>query len=166
MHAGLLTGKPPKRWAHVYTGNTAPAAGMFQPALPPLPAVPSTPLARVLTGIDEFVDAPRATAFLLSDLPGSDSARDAEAAAIAEHRQLMLGEMLGALRRRLRRLASGLEAERLAAAASEGADYALRVAELAADATYAVPRAAQAAMRDAALAPARKRRREREAFRV
>jgi hypothetical protein len=43
---------------------------MFRRALPALPAVPSTALARVLTGIDEFDAAPCATAWLLDELPG------------------------------------------------------------------------------------------------
>ena len=65
------TGKPPKRWPHVYTGNVAAqGAAMFRPALPALPAVPATALARVLTGIDEFDTAPCATAWLLHELPG------------------------------------------------------------------------------------------------
>ena len=65
------TGKPPKRWPHVYTGNVAAqGAAMFRPALPALPAVPATALARVLTGIDKFDTAPCATAWLLHELPG------------------------------------------------------------------------------------------------
>ena len=64
----------------------------------------------------------------------------------------MLGDMLGLLRRRLRRLAKGLEADRLAAAATgNAADYGLRMPELAMDITRAVPMAAQAAMRDSSL---------------
>ena len=69
--AAYATGKPPKRWPHVYTGNVAKGgAAMFQPALSALPAVPSTALARVLTGVDEFDAAPRATKWLLHELPG------------------------------------------------------------------------------------------------
>jgi hypothetical protein len=64
----------------------------------------------------------------------------------------MLGDMLGSLRRRLRWLASGLEAGRLAAATTSNPDYGLRVPELAMDATHAVPKAAQAARRDYSLA--------------
>jgi hypothetical protein len=68
--AAFATGKPPRRWPHVYTGNVAQGAAMFRRALPALPAVPSTALARVLTGIDEFDAAPCATAWLLDELPG------------------------------------------------------------------------------------------------
>ena len=69
--AACATGKPPERWPHVYTGNVAAkGATMFRPALPALPAAPSTALARVLTGVDKFDAAPCATAWLLHELPG------------------------------------------------------------------------------------------------
>ena len=183
--AAFATGKPPRRWPHVYTGNVAQGAAMFRPALPALPAVPSTALARVLTGIDEFDAAPCATAWLLQELPGrgrqmihefiadgekyctsrsstyagSAAALAAEAATVADHQDLMLGDMLGSLRRRLRRLASGLEMSRLAATATSNPGYGLRVPELAMDATHAVPKAAQAARRDYSLARTERKRR-------
>jgi hypothetical protein len=83
----------------------------------------------------------------------------AEAATVADHQDLMLGDMLGLLRRRLRRLASGLEAGRLAATATNNPVYGLRVPELAMDATHAVPKAAQAARRDYSLARTQSKRR-------
>jgi len=184
--AAFATGKPPRRWPHVYTGNVAQGAAMFRPALPALPAVPSTALARVLTGIDEFDAAPCATVWLLQELPGrgrqidtwiyrrivrgyrtsrsstyagSAAALAAEAATVADHQDHMLGDMLGSLRRRLRRLASGLEMSRLAATATSNPGYGLRVPELAMDATHAVPKAAQAARRDYSLARTERKRR-------
>ena len=83
----------------------------------------------------------------------------AEAATVADHQDLMLGDMLGSLCRRLRRLASGLQAGRLAATATNNPDYGLRVPELAMDATQAVPKAAQAARRDYSLARTQSKRR-------
>jgi len=156
------TGKPPKRWPHVYTGNVAAqGAAMFRPALPALPAVPTTALARVLTGIDKFDTAPCATAWLLRELPGSAAALAAEEATVADHKRLMLGDMLASLHRRLRRLASGLETGRLAATTANSPGYGLRVPELATDATSAVPKAAQAAFRDYSLARTQSKRKRR-----
>ena len=153
--AALLTGKPPKRWSHVYTGNTAPAAPMFVPALPALPAAPSTPLARALVGIDAWHQCPHATAWLLAHVPGTAEAHAAEECAVRQHKSVMLSEMMSALRRRVRRLATGRENKKLAAAANEGASYALRVPGLGADGVHAVPAAARAAWADPTLFPKR-----------
>ena len=165
--AALLTGRPPQRWAHVYTGNVMPASPLFAPALPALPACPATPLARVLAGVDTWAGAPHASAWLLAHAPGSAAAAAAERAAVDAHRRQMLGDMISALRRRLRRLAAGDEHERLAAAAADGAAWALRTPHLATDATGAVPAAARAALRDPSLhRPPRPRKNEAAAARA
>ena len=104
--SALLSGKPAARWPHVYTGNVARAEPLFAPVVPALPATPSTPLARCLVGIDAYEMAPHATRWLLEHPPRSAAAAAAEHDAIRTHRRMMLGEMIGSLRRRLRRLAT------------------------------------------------------------
>jgi|TARA_B110001469_G_C9492340_1_gene246309 hypothetical protein len=105
------------------------------------------------------MDSERCRTSRSSPYSGSAAALAAEAATVADHQDLMLGDMLGLLRRRLRRLASGLEAGRLAATATNNPVYGLRVPELAMDATHAVPKAAQAARRDYSLARTQSKRR-------
>ena len=96
-----------------------------------------------------------------STCTGSAAALAAEEATVADHKRLMLGDMLASLHRRLRRLASGLETGRLAATTANSPGYGLRVPELATDATSAVPKAAQAAFRDYSLARTQSKRKRR-----
>ena len=96
-----------------------------------------------------------------STCTGSAAALAAEEATVADHKRLMLGDMLASLHRRLRRLASGLETGRLAATTANSPGYGLRVPELATDATSAVPKAAQAAFRDYRLARTQSKRKRR-----
>jgi hypothetical protein len=160
VHECLLTGKPPAKWAHVYTGNASSDAGsLFRPALPPLPALPATPLARVLTGLDDFALTPIATAWLLRHEPRSEAAAAASREQLDLHRRLMLRPMSRALRTRLRRLAKGKEADLLAAgAAGAQAEYAQRCPGLAPPAVNAVANAARVAMADPELRVAKRQR--------
>ena len=96
-----------------------------------------------------------------STCTGSAAALAAEEAIVADHKRLMLGDMLASLHRRLRRLASGLETGRLAATTANSPGYGLRVPELATDVTSAVPKAAQAAFRDYCLARTQSKRKRR-----
>ena len=158
----LLMGRPPRHWAHVYTGNAIPCSAAFSPALPVLPAAPSTPLAKALVGIDGF--GLHATGWLLKSVVAADGeAAVAEVAAAVElHQQLMLSEMVRVLRRRLRQLASsGTTALLLQADASGGAAYSQR-SPLATPAATVVRDAACAALADPEL-QSRDERRRREA---
>lgn len=144
--AALLTGHPPNRWAHVYTGNAHPGEGLFRPALGSMPAVPSTPLARCLVGLDDYALCPHATEWLLKHEPGSDVAATAVRQQLHLHRRLMLSEQHRALRRRLRRLAASKDVDLLIASEVEGRVFAQR-SSLASPAASAVEAAARSAMR-------------------
>jgi len=145
--AGLLTGRPPKRWAHVYTGNHSPCSSLFHPALPALPSVPSTALARVLVGTDEFALCPHAIDWLFD---GGAALHEA----VLAHRRVMCNEMLSGLRQRLRRLARmRSENDLVAGQASSTMPY------LTGSTPAAVPAAARAAVADADLWSRKKRAR-------
>lgn len=170
--ACLLVGTPPRRWAHVYTGNTIPCSSLLQPSLPPLPAKPATPLARVLVGLDTYEHAPHATAWLLRAAARSGAHDGAlarsERREVRQHRRLMLTEMAASLRRRLRRLASGKEADLLRDAEADPtrAAYAQRSPLATPAVASAVAEAARAAMADRTLFPASRRHGKREGKRV
>ena len=74
-----------------------------------------TALARALVGVDAWAESPHAVGWLLQDMPGTAAAASSEAAAITEHRS-QLSDIRGAIKQRLKRLARGREAARLAAA--------------------------------------------------
>ena len=142
--AALCSGALPQRWAHVYTGNSAPACtAFFQPALPPLAAVPSTPLARTLVGIDDFSLFPQSIAWLLEGQSGDK----AERAAIRLHKRLMLTEMISTLQRRSRRLATHCDDDLLDMARTQSQEYTQR-SVLATSVTNAVSAAAYAITSD------------------
>jgi len=155
--AALLTGTPPRRWAHVYTGNLIPCSPLFRPALPPLPATPSTPLARALVGIDDFVTCPQATAWLMRSIRGHSEAAAEEAVKEATllHKRLMLTEMLAPLRRRLRRLATLRDTDLIVQANVSA--YAQR-SPLACPVAEAISAAARAAIADPELQPRKRQR--------
>ena len=128
--------------------NKIPCSTLFEPALPPLPAAPSTPLARVLMGIDSFCLCPHAVAWLLRDVNGEDVDGDGEREAIKMHKRAHLDEMLATLRRRLRRLASSKESEALAHAETEEGRITAQRSALAMSVVEAVPFAARRAAAD------------------
>ena len=160
--AALLACTPPRHWSHVYTGNTIPCTSLFIPALPPMPAVPSTLLARVLVGIDELKHTPEAVGWLLrSVVAGStDEAETEVGAEVWLHRRFMLTEMISALRRRLRRLAEQRDSDlvELAEVNRHRVGYSQR-GPLSSSVVHAVPAAARAAAADPALYSRRKRKR-------
>jgi len=159
--ACLLIGTPPRHWAHTYTGNAIPCSDLFLPALPPLPASPSTPLARLLVGVDKFALCPHAVAWMLNGVgDGQDSLLKGLKQAIGEHKRQMLTEMLAALNRRLRRLASSRETDLLNHAETDAARAAFaQRSPLATSVASAVPAAAQAAALDTSLISSSKRAR-------
>ena len=150
----LLTGTPPAHWAHVYTGNAMePAAAFFRSALPPLPAVPSTPLARALAGVDAFARCPDAIEWLVRDCrggrEGAPAERPGEREALRLHKRLMLDEMVSGLRRRLRRLAASANAvDLLELSESDAGRATSQRSAFARSAALAVPAAASAAAAD------------------
>lgn len=153
----LLTGTSPKHWSHVYTGNAMPSsAAFFLPAIPPLAAVPSTALARVLVGVDAFAQHPCAVQWLVGDCQRmtadeASAERVGEAEALRLHRRLMLDEMVSRLQHRLKRLASGKMSGLLEFAESTTGVATSQRSPLALSVAFAVPAAAQAAMKDATL---------------
>ena len=114
---------------------------------------PSTPLARVLVGVDEFEDHHHAIAWLLEDVAASvskgrrgDETEDdrlGEAEAIRTHQRLMLTELRHGLRRRLRRLATDKEGDLLSRAAAP--EFGQQSPFVASSLAEAVPQAARAA---------------------
>ena len=155
--AGLLNGTPPRRWAHVYTGNVIPASSSFNPPLPPLPAVPSTPLARVLVGVDNpALCGAAALGWLIESAREGDCQQVDGAVNVAteRHRRVMLKEMLSSLRSRLRRLATGrlCKGEISQPAGASGLEANLQPSEM------AIRNAACAAMEDTDLRPKKKRK--------
>jgi len=153
----LLTGTAPRCWSHVYTGNAMHnSAALFSPILPPLAAVPSTLLARVLVGVDAFAQHPSAVEWLVRDcrdatVDGESAKRMGEHEALTLHKRLMLDEMMSGLRQRLKRLASGKMASLLEIAESATGAATSRRSPFATSATFALPAAAQMAMADPTL---------------
>ena len=158
----LLTGTPPRRWSHVYTGNTIPCNELFTRPIPPLQSVPTTPLSRVLVGMDEFRHCPYAIDWLLASCSApkpEDSLLLAEDQTVEQHKRMMLGDMIASVRRRLRRLAEGKDTDLLRQAETDPqrSSYAQR-SPLASSSTHGVPLAARAVLADTSLQSASKRR--------
>ena len=150
----MATGKPPSRWAHVYTGNVqeSTASSHLAPLFAPVPLTAHTPLARCLIGTVDWHMCPQAVDWLLnaaSSGRGLAAIEEAEATQVSVHRQ-MIRPTMSALHARLtsHALMTEFEACMLQTKVRQGLTTR---SILATDAVLVVPQAAQAALDDESL---------------
>ena len=90
----MATGKPPGRWAHIYTGNMqdSTASSHLSPLFTPVPLSTHTLLARCLIGTAEWELYPQAVEWLInaaSSGRGLAAIEEAEATQVSLHQQMI-----------------------------------------------------------------------------